>query len=591
MDNYLSGYLHEHSQLDIERRRRIRHFLSQYLLKVSNICPEDALHLRQNLSPWSSLCRGDYHRFYHLNPLLEAIEEGGFCTQSKERFELCRRLGSWEGITWLGANLKVPPERRGELRDFLVEHGLTPTLQQAASLLDESVANTSWELPPSLETSSSFETFIRHPVFEQCKRSSFSARALVQLFEGMRGLDDLLKDKEMLRDSYGRVLWQLCKAMQIDRSLYWNLASFEGLLEQAHEELFFWLMMAEPYTIHDLEKAICACIAPPQLLHTASSGMAAFSQILQTLLQEQSVVLLYDGIYFECRTALLKAHPMDRLYVVEHPDYDASLEAGLQHLASEGRRVDLLFVNFHENLLSRRYRTQERPVGEIVERLLQSGRVADSLTVVIDQTIGFLDAPEVRKLLQRFAGESRVHFVIFWSHQKFDLFGFDKVSGGSFAVYSKDRKLLQAFAKCSDKPDPASLQALAHYFTAAPALLEERRVKIFANAQSVFDAIDSSLKFDGNLDKPLFVAFKEDAQNFSIDLFSKRDLEGSLCKTFWQEGIPLMLRSGFGFNLTSVAFTRINMIRFSIGLEGSVHLNKFARVLNNYLNNYFRMHL
>jgi hypothetical protein len=423
---------------------------------------------------------------------------------------------------------------------------------------------------------------LRNPIFAAFKARAttcFSASVLVGLIEGFasRDLDEGFKQKELhslLQDSYGRILWVLETALRFDCSQYLDWPKWEAQLDLAHEEILLWLMIAEPYSKADLEKAIKKTIAPPSFLHTVSTGMAAFSEILHVVLEAEKTILLFDGCYFENRASLLKSYPPESFYVVRFPDYAASLEQNLQKLREQNKTVDLLFINFHENILKGRYINRENKVGDILATLFQSGCASPSLTVVIDHTIGFLKAPEIQDLLDRFQPEinaKTLHIVVLWSHQKFDLLGFDKLSGGSYAVYSQDESLLQRFRSLGhDSLDSVSQQGLAHYFTSIPSLLEERRKRIFSNALYVNRNIARE-----QMNREISVVAKEDAQNFSVDVQCAKELDSCVCDAFIKRGVPLMIRSGFGFNLTTIAFTRFNMLRFSIGIEEKRFLDEF----------------
>jgi hypothetical protein len=225
-------------------------------------------------------------------------------------------------------------------------------------------------------------------------------------------------------------------------------------------------------------------------------------------------------------------------------------------------------------------------VADIITQIFQSKCASSSLTVVIDHTIGFLDSQEIRDLLERFKSEIRsgiLHIVVLWSHQKFDLFGFDKISAGSYCVYSRDNNLLKRFKSLScEQIDYVSRQGLAHYFASASQKLDERRERIFSNARYVNQKIADDLKFNGkNSDQPILVVVKEDAQNFSVDVQCASNLDFPIYEAFVKRGIPLMIRSSFGFNLTTVAFTRFHMLRFSIGIEEQRFLDEFINAFND----------
>lgn len=671
MDNYISHFLIEYPNLDPHVKSRIQHFQYQYLLKVSNICPQDAANFEQNISPWSSRCRGDYHRFYHLNPLLNAVEEAlsiqkenaqVFLLSDRKSFEahlkvasclnpeVSRLYGQCRFISLKGQDVLLVPESEKEpIREFIVENGFTPTLQQAAGAACSVMLtqeNLTHEFPKQMNREPSFASFLKNPVylkFQHLGLKVFSAGVLVSLFEEFRKIELDIRFSQkgvhsLLSDSYGRVLWFLKEALHLDLSQYGSFPRFESLLDLAHEEILLWLLISEPYSESDLRELIENAIVPPvepnnlknrffkattfsenfslpscpgleslvpdmdseessyqipdsstcsgRFLKTVSTGMAAFSEILRVLLLPNQSILLFDGCYFENRASLLKTYPSKNFYLVRFPDYNASFRANLDLLKSQNKTLDLVFINFHENILRGRYRSYENRVGDVLAQIFQEKRAAPTLTVVIDHTIGFLNSQEVRDLLERFQAEIEarmLHFVILWSHQKFDLFGFDKVSAGSYAVYSQDAALMHRFQTISSGGiDSITRQCLAHYFKTASQKLEERRARIFSNAFYVNSKIAEPLKYNGeNGAQPILVVAKEDKENFSIDVQCALDLELSICNAFLKRGIPLMLRSGFGYNLTTIASTRFHTLRFSIGIEEHKFLDQFLEAFND----------
>jgi cystathionine beta-lyase/cystathionine gamma-synthase len=611
MDNYIANYLFQHPDLDASVKNRIKHFQYQYLTKVSNICPLDALNFEQSISPWASLSRGDYHRFYHRSPFLQAIEEAiAHLKQECDLFLLSDRVGfdaflkacRYEAVKELfsearsisvkGVDVLLVPKGGGKaelIHEFIVEKGFTPTLQRAAGLaahLSLKQPNLSYEFPKQNPPELSFSAFVSNPIFLQFKKlgeSDFLASVLVDLFEGLAEVDDAFQKRgvhSLLQDSYGRALRFLEEALLVDRTQYVNAPQFESLLDLANEEILLWLTVAAPYSESMLEELIQKTMVSPAFFKTTSTGMAAFSEILKVVLESEPTILLFDGCYFENRSSLLKSYPPEKFYLVRSPDYAASLQENLK------QSIDLLFINFHENILEGRLESSENRVGDVIAQLFESGCVGSSLKVVIDHTIGFLDAPEIRELLERFQEEinlGALHIIVLRSHQKFDLFGFDKVSGGSYCVYSSDSALLLRFqsSRC-DEMDTVSTQVLAHHFATAPQKLEERRERIFSNAHYIYERIADGLKYKkGAPEQRICVVLKEDRQNFSIDVQCAIDLEDSIGEAFAKRGVPLAVRSGFGFNLTTVAFTRFKLLRFSIGIEDCRFVNQFVKAFNS----------
>ena len=623
MDNFITHFLFEQSNIDPKVRSRIKHFQYQYLTKVSNIYPRDAVFFEQNISSWSSSCIGDYHRFYHLNPLLNEIEAALVPltdTEGVDVFLLSDRRSFESYLAFASSHNPIVGELFSECRlasvkgeeillvpkskkmtdlihEFIVKKGFTPTLQQAsaaANRLSLYQPNLTYEFPKQNSPESSFFSFTKNPIFLKFKKlgeTSFSASVLIALLEGFAqiNIDESFKEKgihTLLSNSYGRVLRFLEESLLLDLSKYANWPKFESFLDLAHEEILLWLMIAEPYSDKDLETSIKKTVAPPSFLKMVSTGMAAFSEILKVVLKPEQTILLFDGLYFENRASLLTSYPSNRFYLVRFPDYRASLQENLNQLNEQNKTIDLLFIDFHENILKGRYTSHENNVADVIAQILQSGCASSSLTVVIDYTIGFLDSTEIRDLLERFKREIRsriLHIIILRSHQKFDLFGFDKISAASYCVYSRDNTLLNRFKSSNcQQIDFVSRQGLAHYFASASNKLDERRERIFSNALYVNRKIANDLKFNGkNSDQPILVVVKEDAQNFSIDVQCASNLDLPICEAFVKRGIPLMIRSSFGFNLTTVAFTSFHMLRFSIGIEDRNFLDEFIDAFND----------
>ncbi|MBS0625667.1 MAG: hypothetical protein JSS32_06420 [Verrucomicrobia bacterium] len=560
MDNYIGHFLSEHPMLAPEIKARLRHFQYQYLAKVSNICLEDAHLFGQNLSPWNTAGRGDYQRFYHLNPLLQEIEAEiapsvrapFFLISDKNLVPTQLNLATIQGQDLI---LLSDTGDRAAIHEFIVERGLTPTLQQAAKMAAQlrlCQPNPTYDFPP--QKSSYSGQLVR---FKEAGKKSFPIAALADLLEGFAhlGLDAWFKKNgltKLLEDSRARVLYWIEEALASSGSRQ------ESYLDLLYEEMLLWLIVMEPYPESALEASIQKAISPPALLRVHSTGMAAFSEVLRCALDPDSTVLLFDGCYFENRAALLKSHPADSIYLVRSPDYEVSFAENIKKM----KKVDFLFINFHENILKGRTFSKKNEIGAYLEKLRDLA--SPTFTVVIDTTIGYLDSEEVRDLLDRF----NFNFILLWSHQKFDLLGTDKLSGGTFSIYSRDQTFLSRFNH-PGSIDSASRQGLSHHFAFAAQKLEERREIIFSNAQYANERIEigSAVK-------------KEDPVNFSIDVQCDWDLELPICKAFVEKGIPLMTRSGFGYNLTTAAFTRFHMVRFSLGLESKPELDRFITAFN-----------
>lgn len=618
MDTYWADFLAQHPALDPSLQERIHHFRYQYLMKVSNVCSQEAALFQQNISPWSSRYRGDYHRLYHLNSLLEALEEclGKRVSFSKEerlfviksrllfekQLEQIRNTSClWQKTfaemgfkeKWIeeeGVDLLIVPLSQQEaLEAWIAERGLAPSLQEACLLAARFQLwqpNSTYLIPKQLPAPTTFKEFFAHPIFQEWQNKQgklVQVQACLALLKGCAHLtlDERFQEKDLtglFQDSLGRVLYLLTQMQTLDVSQYLSLSLWEKEMEGVYEEMILWLLLLEPYPKGALEEALIACIPPPSYLRVCASGMGAFAAILQKAVSPEHTLLIYEGCYYENRAVLLKSFSEANIYLVRAPDYATSLEKNLEALKKQGRKVDVVFLNLHENMLKGRLFLEENPVFSILERLLQTDSVSSSFQVVIDTTIGYLNDPKIRHLLSHFI-EKGVQFWLFWSHQKFDLLGLDKGSGGTYCLYSRKDREFPNDGK-EEEIDGASRQILTHFFRFGASFLEERRRRIFAHAAFLKEKIDPSLQFDPKQEKAICVVDKRDPENFSIDVQCDRDREEEICKAFQERGIPLLTRSGFGFNLTSVAFTRFHMARFSIGLEEAALLLQWVKAFN-----------
>lgn len=617
MDNYWAHFLEEHPHLDPSFKEKISHFRIQYLLKVSNFCPQEALLFQIPLSPWNSPLRGDYHRLYHANRLLGAMEEelgkGILDPQSRlfvlgkqERMrallnQVRKQGGYWQKtlqesgfqeqfFTLHGIDvLVVSPSQQEVIEAWMGEWGLTPSLQEAcrmAAQLQLFEPHSVYEFPEQKGAPSSWASFFEDPVYKQFqteKADVWEAKVLCCLLEGFQKQlgEELFQRSPWMSDSCGRILHAFEVMHALDIRDYASKLAFEQKMDLIYEEMLLWAMLFEPYPVGELEKAIAAYLPQPSFVKSCSSGMGVFATILQSATHKESVLLVFEGGYYENRSVLLKSYPEENIYLVRAPDYASSLKKNLESIARQQRQVDLVFLNLHENILKGRWVSEETPVFSFLQEILDAGCASSSLIVVLDTTIGHFQDPQIQKLLDYFRAKG-VQFFLFWSHQKFDLLGIDKGSGGTLCFYGEDQALLQRLQENkTDSIDFVSRQLLSHFFLHAFPFLEERRVKIFANASFVYQLLDKNLLLDPQKKaQSVCLVEKRDPYNFSIDVQCDRDREEEICQAFHKRGIPVLTRSGFGFNLTSVAFTRFHMARFSIGLEERPLLTQFAQAFN-----------
>jgi hypothetical protein len=557
MDNYLRAYLFDHD-LDDELKQRLSHFGFQYLLKVANLIEEEAALWGRDISPWGSLYNGNYHRSYS-NLLLRSIEKE-LARRSGvplDTFVLIneRAFGSFPTDRIQGQRVISSVKNREAALLSVIRGGYTPSLQDAASFgasLNLSMENPTFEFPEKEEFCGSIDEFLKSSIFVAFKKKN-GASPLIPLLEGFSSLpiDSFFhtkKEAALLFDSYGRVLHALKEAMKV------SLQRFENFTDLVYEEMLFWLLCAEPYSAHQLEKEIQKIIPPPSFFRSVQTGMSAFSEIANTLVKPDSSVMAFDDCYYESLFHLKGAQ------IIRGPDYEIP----------PMKKVDFLFVDFHNNILPGKKETHRHDVKSIFSKVLRSSGF--STTLVIDNTIGFLNSLEIRELLAEFPHQN---IIIYWSHQKFDLLGCDKVSGGSYAVYSRDERFLDLFrALRGGEIDRLSRQVLTHFFTFGAEGMEERKRKIFSNGWYANQRIDQ--KVPG-------VVKKWDPCSFSVDICVEGALEKEkgILKKFQEKGVPLTSRLSFGYNITSQTTIKEEVMRFSLGAEDQGFIDQFIEAFNS----------
>ncbi len=572
MDNYFCSFLLE-NQVDCEVRCKINHFRLQYLLKVTNFVREEAAILERDISPWVPFHRGNYHRCYS-NPLLFAVESemGAVLRQGPDAFALVNRhefLG-FETSQVRGQKVASLPRGRDKkgLLDAIIRGGYTPSLQDTAAMaasFNLFKENPEFKFPLQKKGCRSIRELLAHPIMSRFREQNGSSAIVFALLEGFSTLsiDPFFSKKKcslLLHDSYGRVLHSIEESMKIPINSYFALAKFENYMDLIYEEMIFWLLFAEPYASGDLEKHIQTLIKPAPFFRSLQTGMSAFSEIIQVLLKKRAVILAFDDCYYESLQLLKEAH------IVRGPDYKISLQEQLKQL----KKIDILLVDFHNNVLPGKMRTERHDVAAIFDQVLPYA--SDSIALVIDNTIGYLNSNEINDLLAAFPNHT---IIVYWSHQKFDLFGTDKVSGGSYAVYSKDEELLSQFREVQGgEIDSVSRQVLTHFFRFGARLLEERKERVFANGWYANQKIDPRIQG---------VVKKGDSLCFSVDIHLDRagEREGEILRHFHERGVPLASRLSFGFNISSQTIVKERVMRFSLGAEDQEYIDQWIDVFNS----------
>lgn len=564
LDNYFKGFLQENPKLKEGVREKILHFMFQYLSKVGNVHAEEAAHVGRDVSPWRSTIRDDYQRVYwQYNEPLRAIE-----------FEISKAFGIDRRIILINDQplkeefLKHLHEYKGqrfltlpEVEDFypfikmVVRGGYTLSLQETAQVavrfgIDQ--ANPTFLLPEKEDESiDTLEDFLCHPLVQ-----GFCSDEIRVLLEGFKTIPleqsfAAMGISELLKSSFQRALLYL----KTPKPKTWqDQYVFENACELIHEEMLFWLMMTEPYSLEDFRKALLKMMPNPDFYRATQSGMAALSEVTKTLLLESHQVVYFDDCYFESIDLFETA----KTTVIRFPDYS---------LSNLPEGIDLFFVDFHNNFVERKMETQRHDILSMLPIVLP--KASKNFCLIIDLTIGTFS--EIEPILKNYPD---LNLIVYWSHQKLDMFGTDKFNAGGYAVYSKNRAIIEKFEAIEGGDiDWVTVQGMTHFFIFGSTFLRKRAERIFANAEYVQERIAPHIQN---------VVRKRDPMSFSIDVQGAWTVadETRVLVAFRSLGVPILTRPSFGYNQITFICICDKILRFSIGTEEEPLLDLFIDAFN-----------
>lgn len=546
-DNYIKNYLFENES---SLGTKLRHFQLQYLAKVGNIHIDEAVQLKRDVSLFRSTFRDDYQRVYWqynepLRKIEKELEEDQRIILVNDQplpLELFPHVREKKGLKYLS----LP-----KIEDFdafikkVVRGGYTPSLQNTAAIFVElgiEFENPTYSFPPKANVPiKELKDLLTLPGIKQ---------PIYDLLKGFDGIDEIFSEKKLLHDSYQRI----AHYSQVKTPTTWfENHVYENAMELIFEEMVLWLMILEPYTKLDLREEILKDIPTPAFFKLTQSGMGALSEIVKVLIKPDSNVLYFDDCYFESIDLFSHANCQK----VSFPDYGIARKD----------QVDVLFVDFHNNFVEGKLETKAHDILAILKEVFPFA--SSEFTLVIDTTIGFPD--EVKPILDAYPD---LNVMIYWSHQKFNMFGTDKFSAGSYAVYTKNEEFLSKFQSLTgNEIDWVSLQGLTHFFKFSKSHLRKRTERIFENTHYILSKIDPELQN---------IVVKHDPYSFSIDVqggWSRED-EIRILKEFEKEGLPLMSRPSFGYNTITFGCICNKILRFSVGIESHDLLDQFISSFN-----------
>jgi hypothetical protein len=172
--------------------------------------------------------------------------------------------------------------------------------------------------------------------------------------------------------------------------------------------------------------------------------------------------------------------------------------------------------------------------------------------------------------------------VFFWSAQKYELLGVDRISAGILEVHSNDEALARALARLPGQLDGGDYQMLTHLQHARPMVDAYPRLHA-ANARSLRERLIEQLPQDAHLkvapcsDAHLtFVALEP-----SVQAAGGPELDEHLCSIAQATGFSLVARDSFGFNHAALYAQGHSLpLRISVGTEPEEHGALFAEQLS-----------
>jgi hypothetical protein len=353
-----------------------------------------------------------------------------------------------------------------------------------------------------------------------------------------------------------------------------------------HEEIATLLAVREPYQADDFE---------PVMLQVLQASHQPTGIQPKLYFKNSGMSCLYSAVSAMevCKASTDPAgSPRLRIGVCENNYFENSSFLRLADFHDLGktptstRKLDVYVGHFHPSCEITATRYAPKDVAAMVDTFFESGMVAEHILVVIDNTISMSDERTMTDFLtqhQQKIADQKLSVVEMRSLQKTAQAGFDMYAGGSVAVYSRCATLLHAFATQETQTAYSSgnLQGILHFEKTLGAELDERRMAIVRTARQLNNP-DDDLGFPAYMQasayctEPIQVLPNDDLQspfvhlrlqNFFVE--TTADILGAhLTRKASKEptNFPLMHRSSFGFNQTSVDDIGTHM-RLSPGLE------------------------
>lgn len=430
---------------------------------------------------------------------------------------------------------------------------------------------------------------------------SVLAKATVSLLQGLAefDIDAIYKEKglsDLLQFSYERML-NACGDAVLRHA---DFTEFYNQLEVIHHEIQSILAIASPYKSDALAKTVIAKfrsgtnpVMPKDLddpkVHLKGSGLHMLASILSSVESQKgtnalNVMVLKDS-YFESADLVNSV----RTYNCCQLDGDAYRARGIKNSLNPVPKqpIDLFLCEFNHNIATKRQHYLPEDIASQVEKLHKEGLLADTCTVVIDNTLDFEQSDKVRNFLANpvikdLIQGGKLNVVLMRSAQKFDMLGFDNYYGGIASTFNhagKFDKFNERMDHPQDQLDDINYQGLTHLqkygnIDAYRKAIQENTKKLYGKLPTILIAKP------GQQPGTIEIAKMEDESLFFLDIrfkHSGKSLDAFLTyfKRFaTQRHLPITYRSSFGFATANMTLTEI--CRFTVGLENESTLDRYA---------------
>jgi hypothetical protein len=262
------------------------------------------------------------------------------------------------------------------------------------------------------------------------------------------------------------------------------------------------------------------------------------------------------------------------------------VEKELNEIVKIPDELDAFFVDLHPSPSVIDPVIITNNIKEVMKLILESGIASPIFTLVMDSTISELYSPEINGIILEY--RDRINISIFNSCQKFESMGSDRLTGGFFSLFTKNKSFLDVFErfKKNDTVEKFNVDGFIHLYKHLPDKIAVYRKTLFDNTELLYRCLNPKFIFNNNPNQKAFISRKEDKGNYYLLIFISIYLEtNKLCEDLHQraleEGIPIINRQSFGFMVTA-ADNIGRHIRIKIGLGKPKFIKKQASLVESF---------